>query len=39
VTVHLENAINDYPVNAPAFTLDEADRVQAEREAKRKARK
>jgi len=39
VTVHLEKAMNDYPVNAPAFTLDEADRVQAEREAKRKMQK
>jgi len=39
VTVHLEKAMNDYPVNAPVFTLDEADRVQAQREAKRKAKK
>ena len=39
VTIHLDKAINDYPVNTPAFTLDEADRVQAEREAKRKAGK
>lgn len=39
VTVYLDKAMNDYPVNTPAFTLDEADRVQAEREAKRKAKK
>ncbi len=39
VKIHLDRAVNDYPVNPPAFTLDEADRVQAQREAKRKAKK
>lgn len=39
LTASLKKAVNDYPVNSPSFTLDEANRVQAEREAKRKAEK
>ena len=39
VNIILDKAVNDYPVNKPAFTYEDVERIHAERVAKKKARR